>query len=45
MFLDTMAAAHRAGCRHLLTEDLNDGTELDGVRVADPFRAPVGSLE
>ena len=45
MFLDTMAAAHRAGCRHLPTEDLHDGAEFDGVRVADPFRAPVGSIE
>lgn len=30
-------AASRAGCTELLTEDLNDGQVLDGVRVRNPF--------
>jgi predicted nucleic acid-binding protein len=33
-----VAAARAAGCRHLLTEDLQDGQDLDGVLVVDPFR-------
>lgn len=33
-----VAAAKRAGCRHLLTEDLQDGQDLDGLLVVDPFR-------
>ena len=32
-----VAAAHRQGCGHLLTEDLADGRDLDGVRVVNPF--------
>lgn len=32
-----VASAHRAGCQHLLTEDLQDGQEFDGVRVLNPF--------
>lgn len=40
-----VAAAHRAGCGHLLTEDLQNGADFDGVRVVDPFSVPVGSLE
>lgn len=32
-----VAAAHVARCEVLLTEDLQDGTDLDGVRVVDPF--------
>src|SRR5258708_4051698 len=31
------AAAQRAGVRHLLTEDLQDGFELEGVRFINPF--------
>jgi predicted nucleic acid-binding protein len=31
------AAAQVSGCRHLLTEDLQDGQELDGLVVIDPF--------
>ena len=34
-----VSAAQIAGCRHLLTEDLSHGQDLDGVRVVDPFRA------
>jgi predicted nucleic acid-binding protein len=33
------AAAQRAGVRHLLTEDLQDGFELAGVRFVNPFDA------
>jgi predicted nucleic acid-binding protein len=32
-------AAQRAGVRHLLTEDLQDGFELAGVRFINPFEA------
>ena len=32
-------AAQRAGVRHLLTEDLQDGFELAGVRFVNPFEA------
>ena len=40
-FWDAMlwAAAQRAGVRHLLTEDLQDGFELEGVRFVNPFEA------
>ena len=33
-----VAAAAQAGCELLLTEDLNDGQEIDSVRVENPFR-------
>jgi predicted nucleic acid-binding protein len=33
------AAAQRAGVRHLLTEDLQDGFELAGVSFVNPFEA------
>jgi predicted nucleic acid-binding protein len=39
-----VAAAHAAGCEFLLTEDLQHDLAIDGLRVADPFRTPVGSL-
>ena len=32
-----VAAARSAGCSTLLTEDLQHGQDLDGVRVVDPF--------
>jgi predicted nucleic acid-binding protein len=40
-FWDAMlwGAAQRAGIRHLLTEDLQDGFELAGVRFVNPFEA------
>lgn len=38
-----VAAARSAGCDVLLTEDLQHGAELDGLRVMDPFQTPVGS--
>jgi predicted nucleic acid-binding protein len=31
------ASARRLGVRHLLTEDLQDGRNLDGVRFVNPF--------
>jgi predicted nucleic acid-binding protein len=33
-----VAAAKAASCRWLLTEDLQDGQNLDGLTVIDPFR-------
>jgi predicted nucleic acid-binding protein len=33
-----VAAAKSAGCRHLLTEDLQADQDLDGILVIDPFR-------
>jgi hypothetical protein len=33
-----VAAAHVAGGEVILTEDLQDGMEFDGVRVVDPFQ-------
>ena len=38
-FWDAMlwASARRLGVRHLLTEDLQDGRTLDGVRFINPF--------
>ena len=32
-----VASAQQSGCRHLLTEDLQDGQDLDGVLVVNPF--------
>lgn len=34
-----VAAAHIARCDILLSEDLQDGMDLDGVRIVDPFRS------
>ena len=33
-----VAAAQTSGCAYLLTEDLQDGQDLDGTHVVDPFR-------
>jgi predicted nucleic acid-binding protein len=33
-----VAAARAASCRYLLTEDLQEGQEMDGVVVVNPFR-------
>lgn len=33
-------AARALGCRELLSEDLQHGQDLDGVRVVNPFLAP-----
>jgi len=34
-----LAAARRAVCIELLTEDFNEGQDYDGVRARNPFRA------
>jgi len=39
-----VAAARVAGCRYLLTEDLQRGQELDGVMVVNPFLSEPSSL-
>ena len=36
-----VGAARQLGCRYLLTEDLQDGQDLDGLTVVDPFNNPV----
>jgi predicted nucleic acid-binding protein len=33
-----LRAAQQAGCRVVLTEDLQDGREIDGIRIVNPFR-------
>ncbi len=40
-FYDGMivAAAERAGCQRILSEDLNAGQEYFGVKVSNPFRS------
>lgn len=32
-----VAAARASGARQLLTEDLNDGQDIDGIRIVNPF--------
>jgi predicted nucleic acid-binding protein len=39
-----VSAAQAAGCGILLTEDLQHDLDIDGLRVVDPFRTPVGSV-
>ena len=39
-----VAAARSAECSILLTEDLQHGQDLDGLRVVDPFQVPPGDL-
>jgi predicted nucleic acid-binding protein len=39
-----VAAAKAAGCGYLLTEDLQDGQDLDGVKVLNPFLSEPASL-
>lgn len=34
-----VAAAKRAGCVELLSEDFNDGQDYDGVRARNPFQS------
>ena len=38
-----VGAARQAGCRYLLTEDLQNGQDLDELTIIDPFRTPVPS--
>lgn len=33
-----LRSANQAGCRVLFSEDLQEGREIDGVRVVNPFR-------
>jgi predicted nucleic acid-binding protein len=39
-----VAAAKVGGCSYVLTEDLQDGQEIAGVRVVNPFRSLPNSL-
>ena len=39
-----VAAAKTAGCRYLLTEDLQPGQNLEGVLVTNPFLTPPSSV-
>jgi predicted nucleic acid-binding protein len=39
-----VAAAHRAQCPYLLTEDLQHGQDLGGTVVVNPFRSVPGDL-
>lgn len=39
-----VTAARVAGCGYLLTEDLQHGSELDGLRVVDPFQITPDAL-
>lgn len=39
-----VAAARSAGCDALLTEDLQDGQDLDGLVVVDPFARDPSSI-
>lgn len=40
-----VAAARRAGCQRLLSEDLQDGQDFEGTIVVDPFAHDPGNLE
>ena len=35
-----VAAAESAGCVRIYTEDFNDGQEIRGIRIENPFRGP-----
>jgi predicted nucleic acid-binding protein len=39
-----VAAARRAACPYLLSEDLQAGQDFDGTQVVNPFEAPVPGL-
>ena len=39
-----VAAAERAQCEHLLTENLQDGQDFNGVKVVNPFKHEPSSL-
>jgi predicted nucleic acid-binding protein len=39
-----VASAHASGCAWLLSEDLQDGQDLDGVIVVNPFRHELGAV-
>ena len=40
-----VGAAHATRSRYLLTEDFQDGQDLDGLLVLNPFRHTPGSIE
>ena len=40
-----LAAARAAGCRYLLTEDLQPGQDLDGIVVVSPFKITPAAFE
>jgi predicted nucleic acid-binding protein len=40
-----VASAGAAACSHVLSEDLQHGQDLDGVRVVSPFLVEPGSLD
>ncbi|MEW5853855.1 MAG: PIN domain-containing protein [Myxococcota bacterium] len=40
-----VAAAHASGCTHLLSEDLQDGQDMEGVVVVNPFAHAPAELE
>ncbi|MGH2767969.1 MAG: hypothetical protein ACRDIF_03320 [Actinomycetota bacterium] len=40
-----VSAARVLDCRHLLTEDLQHGHELDGIRIVNPFLTNPGSID
>lgn len=40
-----IAAAQRAGCARLYSEDLNAGQVVEGVTIANPFAAPTEPSE
>ncbi len=39
-----LSAASRAGCRMLLSEDMQNGFTWGGVTVVDPFASPMHEL-
>ncbi len=39
-----VSAAQVSGCRFLLTEDLQDGQDLDGTQIVNPFTHPPETL-
>lgn len=46
-FWDAMlcATARRAGCTLLLSEDLQDGREINGLTIRNPFKLSIAELE
>ena len=38
-------AAKQAGCSVLLSEDMQDAREIDGLQIVDPFRVGLGSRD
>ena len=40
-----VSSAHQQGCGYVLTEDLQDGQQIDAVRVVNPFTATPFTLD